>query len=161
MGYSMSVVPQTRELGERMVRFMEKHYRTWGELGGWGNNQDSGITYATRLAWGPLAYDDRDDVIGIDYKPAWLEREYALALLAWVAIKVGQTLDGVPYLCYDGGGEPVKITPDIYAPDGSYNDEWLAKQWPSVKFEWDFITSLTRPELARLTALWESEVRDG
>jgi len=159
MGYSIAVVPRSEELGQKMVAFFSKHYQTWGQLGGWGIQKDAHRTYASCLMHGPLEYDNRTNVIGFDYKPAWREREYVHSLVAWIAIQIGERHNGFPCYWYDND-ERIELTPAVIDEDGWYTSGHASEPWSGLADEYAEMATLVKPELSRLTKLWEVESND-
>lgn len=98
MGYSIATPVRSEKAHREMLAFLKENYRPWGKVIG---NDDAGgyITEPTS----DLSYDHSKRKIGFDYNASGGERQYAFAIVRWIALKVGRrTAAKTPYYVYDG-----------------------------------------------------------
>jgi hypothetical protein len=111
--YTVSTPVRTAALKDKMLGFLETHYRPWNAI----------VEVTGHRFEGPLGANGRC-TIGFQYQPpvSGAEREYNYAVLRWIAIQVGRRrstfregkfVRPVPYCVYDREIWPILV-----------NEEW-------------------------------------
>ena len=104
MSHTIAVRTSSKKAKQRMLSFLEEHYRDWRAL-----TQTEGSFGGSSHPTDGVDHDKyHDTTIGFNYK-SWLdgwELEYIHAVLNWVACKVGHRVFAgqgeCPYIIYEG-----------------------------------------------------------
>lgn len=181
MGYSIGVEARNSVLRDRMLRFTNREYRRHGQLLGMLKLP----SYSTEpRAFGELSYSlaggaKAARVLGLDYGSGLygFEREYAYAVVRWMALKVGARRRvftdpaltfprGVPCLLTEDSVWPIVVSPKTtVAPELAWccTDELGVPLLPEDNASRRELTprewGLLRSELARLDERWSKVVR--
>ena len=155
MGYTVSVEPRTPELKTKMLAFWKKNFKRWSEVSGWDGD------YASELRiGGELWYDSNPNRIGFDYSSSSEDREYAHALVRWMAIRVGKVKNGKPEWVYDGN-EHETVDPKQFDQHGWWIPEGFDMRLRSLiqrtmdeMYGGRRAMEKLRAELIRLSGLW-------
>lgn len=150
MGYSIGMTPRTPKLGQQALEFGLKHFRAFKAL------QGDEPTEGLRFVLGDMSYDRHPKHLGFDYASGSENRALVWALAIWLAQRIGRKMDGLPYVVYDGI-ERIPVDPEIYGDDGWFREEYIAKQNLFRHRELQVTGRLVKPELERLSKLWDEQ----
>lgn len=136
MGYSLAVLATSTETQQKMLAFLDEHYKDWYVVS--GRKGMLGVSYPTAS----LDYIRSKDVLGFNYSGAsGFEREFMMTVLRWAALKVGKTktfnkVESFPYLDAEESKWPVIVvsSAEEYAAIRK-KDQWAACTSHGVR--WD------------------------
>ncbi len=175
MGYTVTAPVRSKQAWSKMLAFLERNYRTWPAL----NGRPKGASYIRGPIGDDFSYDHGKQRIGFDYNCFGGEREYMLALVRWIALRVGRKRGGRPYYLYDGGLEGVIgiVLKKPIPKEATLTDRWGVPIDPGPKYydlspRWHVAwtleiceepnaLSVIRAEIQRLDALWERASTEG
>lgn len=175
MGYTITVPCVSEEAKAKMLAFLSEHYRSPDTLIK-GYEPDDGLSAPHG---GPFAYYDGECEIGIDYSSWAGTKDFANAIISWIALRVGKrktllvydTQSGlssnIPYYIYDGEEDiPIRLKEHWYeaAPESCKNWTFVDEHgWNVIKpkgFKALFMCNSKSErgklhgELKRLSLLW-------
>ena len=172
MGYSVTAPCKSAELQQEMLAFLGRHWQTWEELGAKSGGEIS------RPKGTALSYDSGRSRIGFDSKAFGGECEYAIAVVRWIALKIGRRtpIARLPYYVYDGTdaipiftkGPTPKGSPNLVdkwgvpVPDKANKTSsgvWRVQALLEAEDDPDALKRI-RTELRRLDALWNTSRKD-
>lgn len=157
------VVPiRSKRLRDAMMAFLDKEFREWPTVIGLPRS----ISY-----YGPATDVSRHRChIGFDHMGNQCEREYLIAIIKWIAIKIGRVVPcGRPYVTLDDEHIVLAVDDAAFDPKSSVVDRWgVPIEVPGVhkiKGVWDRRATLIafegydafpniRSEIQRLNNLW-------
>lgn len=153
MGYSISVTPTTSKRGRAALEFGLKHFRSISQI----EANSFGELPKMRFVMGDLSYDFHPRHLGFDYS-CGSDVDLIWALTRWLAQRVGRRLNGRANFLYDGI-ERMFIDPEKIDSNGWHTRVYLASLGIWRRRELRAEGKLIRPELVRLSKLWEEENR--
>ena len=165
MGYTVTAQVRSSELCSKMLSFLQANWKNWPEL----SEHPCGQYASGPLGFPDLSYNHMRRAIGFDFNASGGEREYIMAVVRWLAIRVGRKTLPLPFYIYDQN-EAIPVL-RVSPTDGRANlvDDWGVPLYDDQNLtgrgEWRTQAMLEmceepdalariRAEIQRLDALW-------